>query len=148
MKLLTTILFLFWCCLLIASEREEPPLGYTLRLDNESIRLVPEQPTQIRGRFDNPKATLIPDKERLFTYGGVTFKYPSNFSFEADFDTEGVKMWTLDGNNFVIIVHSYESLEMTPQSFSQDLKKLYGRGAKTENRSYSFNGQKYSGIRV
>ena len=148
MKLFTTFLFLLAWSLLTASEKEEPPLGYTLVLDEKTIRLAPGKEIQIKGLFENPKATLIPDKERLFTYGGITFKYPANFSFEADFKTEGVKIWSLDGNDFVIMVQHYETLKMTPKSFSEELRESYGTGTKTESRSYSFNGQKYSGVRV
>jgi len=148
MKLSTTLLFLLPATLLLASDKDEPSLSYTLRVDKETVRLVPGKDVQIKGRFDNPTVTLVPDTERLFTYAQVTFKYPANFAFEADFDTEGLKMWTLDGNNCVIMVQQYESLAMTPKAFAEQLKKLYGAGTRTENKSYTFNGQKYSGIRV
>ena len=148
MKLPTLILLLLPVIPLLASEKEEPPLSYTLRLDKETVRLTPGKPVEIKGRFDNPTATLVPDTERLFTYGQVTFKYPANFAFEADFDTEGLKSWTLDGSGFVIMLYQYESLEMTPRALADQLKGLYGSGTRTENRSYTFNGQKYSGVRV
>jgi len=148
MKLLTTLMLLLPATLLLASDKEEPVLSYTLRLDKETVRLTPGKAVEIKGRFDNPMATLVPDTERLFTYGQVTFKYPANFAFEADFGTEGVKLWTLDGNAFVIMVHQYESVEMTPKAFADQLKGLYGAGTRIENKSYTFNGQKYSGVRV
>src|SRR5688572_8619021 len=125
MKLLTTLILLVPASLLLASDQEEPALSYTLRLDKETVRLTPGTAVEIKGRFDNPKATLVPDTERLFTYGQITFKYPANFAFEADFDTEGVKLWTLDGNSFVIMVHQYESIEMTPRAFADQLKGHY-----------------------
>ena len=148
MKRLITMLIILSCTALVASEKEEPPLGYTLRLDKETIRLVPGKETQIPGRFENPRATLVPDKERLFTYGGVQFKYPVNFAFEADLETEGIKVWTLDGNDFVITIHQYESDGMTPKDLADELKKLYGGKTKTQAKSYTFNGEKYSGLRV
>ena len=147
MKLLTTFLLLATGALM-AADNEEPALGYTLRLDKETVRLLPGKEVQIKGRFENPTATLIPDKERLFTYGQVAFKYPSNFAFDADFSTEGVKIWKLDGNDFVVMVHQYESMEISPKQLAEQLKKLYGEKTKLENKSHSFNGQKYSGIRV
>jgi hypothetical protein len=148
MKLLTALLLLLPATLLLASDKDEPALSYTLRVDKETVRLVPGKEMQIKGRFDNPTVALVPDTERLFTYGQVTFKYPANFAFEADFENEGVKLWTLDGNSFVIMVHHYESVEMTPKGFAEQLKELYGSGTRTENKSYTFNGQKYSGVRV
>ena len=148
MKHFTTITLLLASSLVIASEKEEPPLGYTLLLDKEKIRLAAGEEIKIKGVFENPKATLIPDQERLFTYGGATFKYPSYFAFEADFEAEGVKQWSLDGNDFVLMLQYYESPKVTPQSLSEELKNLYGPGTQSENISYSFNGNKYSGIRV
>lgn len=148
MKLFTAVLFILPWSILIASEKEEPPLGYTLRFAKESVRVVPGKETEIKGHFENPKVILVPDKERLFTYGGVTFKYPSNFAFEADFQSDGIKIWSLDGNDFVIMVQHFETLSVTPKLFSENLKKVYGPETKAESRSYSFNGQKYSGIRI
>ena len=37
---------------------------------------------------------------------------------------------------------------MTPKAFADQLKGLYGAGTRIENKSYTFNGQKYSGVRV
>ena len=85
MKLLTTLLLLVPASLLLASDKDEPALSYTLRLDKETVRLTPGKAVEIKGRFDNPTATLVPDTERLFTYGQVTFKYPANFAFERLF---------------------------------------------------------------
>ena len=148
MKLLSRFLFLLPASLLVAADDQEPPLGYTLRLDKETVRLVPGKDIQIKGRFENPTATLLPDKERLFTYAQVSFKYPANFAFEADFSTEGVKIWTLDGNDVVIMIHQYESLERTPRALAEELKKMYGEKTQLENKTYTFNRQKYSGVRV
>jgi hypothetical protein len=148
MKKLAPLFIILFCTALVASEKEEPPLGYSLRLDKQTIRLVPGQEIQIPGRFENPRATLVPDKERLFTYGGVQFKYPASFSFEADLETEGIKVWTLDGNDFVITIHQYESEGITPKYLADELKKVYGAKTKTESKSYTFNGEKYSGLRV
>jgi hypothetical protein len=147
-KLLGGGLLLLSAIAVPASDKEEPALGYTLRLDGEVVRLVPGKAVRIKGHFADPKATLVPDTERLFTYGQVTFKYPANFAFEADFDTEGIKMWTLDGNNFVIMVQQYETVEMTPKAFAEQLKELYGPKTKIESRSYTFNSHQYSGTRV
>jgi len=148
MKLFATILCLLASSLAMASEQDEPSLVYTLQIDDQKIRVVPGQEIEIMGAFENPKVTLVPDKARLFTYSGITFKYPSQFAFEADFETAGVKMWSLDGNDCVIMVQQYEALQMTPQTFSEILKESYGPETKLENKSYRFNGQQYSGVRV
>ena len=95
---------------LVASEDKEPELGYTLLVDDQPIRLQPNKETVIAGIFTNLHVRLIPEQERHFTYGGFSFKYPAHFGFEADFRTPGLKLWTLSGNDFVIMVQKYDEL--------------------------------------
>lgn len=133
---------------LAASEALEPPLNYTLKMGERTVRLVPGTEVELKGTFTNPKLTLVPDDHRLFTYGGVTFGYPSDFAFEADFSEKGLKSWTLDGSDCVIMIHCYETEKTTPAAIAESLKGVYGEDSKTEPISHTFNGKKLSGVRV
>jgi hypothetical protein len=44
---------------------------------------------------------------RLFARAGLSFKYPTKFLFEADLDTEGVVIWTLEGGSCVVMVQRF-----------------------------------------
>jgi hypothetical protein len=131
-----------------ASEALEPPLNYTLKIGDQNVRLVPGTEVELKGTFTNPKVTLVPDDHRLFTYGGVTFGYPSDFAFEADFSEKGLKSWTLDGSDFVIMVHCYEAEKITPADIATSLKEVFGKSSKTEPISHTFNGKKLAGLRI
>jgi hypothetical protein len=133
---------------LVAAEDKEPELGYTLLVDDQPIRLQPNKETVIAGTFTNLHVRLIPEQERHFTYGGLSFKYPAHFAFEADFRTPGVKLWTLNGNDFVIMVQKYDDLGIGPGQLVSQLKKKYGEATKTSKISHRLNGREYSGIRI
>lgn len=133
---------------LIASEEKEPELGYTLLVGDQPIRLQPNKETVIAGTFTNLHVRLIPEQERHFTYGGLAFKYPAQFGFEADFRTPGLKLWTLRGNDFIIMVQRCDWPGIGPGQLVSQLKKKYGEAAKTSKISQRLNGREYSGIRV
>ena len=131
-----------------AAENVEPPLNYTLKMGDQNVRRVPGTEVDIKGSFTNPKVTLIPDEHRTFTYGGVTFGYPSDFAFEADFGEKGLKTWSLDGNDSVIMLHCYETEKVTPADMATSLKGVYGKSTKSEPTSYTFNGKELTGVRI
>jgi len=131
-----------------AAENVEPPLNYTLKMGDQSVRLVPGKEAEIKGNFTNPTVTLVPDEHRTFSYGGVTFGYPSDFAFEADFGEKGLKTWTLDGSDSVIMLHCYETEKVTAEDIATSLKGVFGKGTKSEPTSMTFNGKKLSGVRV
>jgi hypothetical protein len=131
-----------------ASEDREPELGYTLHVNGQPFRLLPNENRVIEGSFANPSIRLVPDRERHFTYGGVAFAYPSDFAFDADFGTLGLRQWSLDGNDFVIMVMRWERAKMGPNELAIQLRLTYGKAVTRKPISYRFNGRSYEGIRV
>ena len=85
------------------SEQAEPPLLYQLKLGDTSVPVAEGVPATIDGTFTNPTATLEVASYRVFPHGGVEFRYPRHFTFEADFSAPDVKIWTLSGNSFKIM---------------------------------------------
>jgi hypothetical protein len=81
---------------------------------------------------------------------GVTFKYPAFFGFEADVSDPTVKIWSLDGNDLVIMVQHYLHLEMSAKTMSDQLISYFGDAAVAEPQKISrtFNGKNYDGYRV
>jgi hypothetical protein len=130
------------------AEDTEPPLNYTLKIGDQSVRVVPGVAAEVKGTFTNPKVTLVPDAHRTFGYGGMAFAYPSNFAFEADFSTNGLKSWTLDGNNFVIMIHHYKAEEVAPADLAKVMMQSFGGGTKSEPVSRTFNGNQLAGVRI
>lgn len=131
-----------------ASEDREPGLGYTLNVNGREFRLRSDEDRVIEGSFVNPSVRVVPDRERRFTYGGVAFAYPSDFAFEADFASLGLRQWSLDGNNFVIIVMRWERAKLGPEELAIQLRLSYGKATTRKPISHRFNGTRYKGIRV
>ena len=148
MKLLIFLLIFSLFLPSFADDSKEPKLGFTLKIDGQTVKLEENKETQLKNISKNPKVTLVPDKNRHFTYAGLKFYYPSNMSFEADFSEANLKMWTLDGNDFVISVHQYISLKVSAPGMAAQLKAYYGASTKTSPISYTFNKVKYNGVRV
>ena len=133
--------------LVCGAEDREPALGYTLRINGKEIRLEPGKEIQVDGEFKDPKVSLVPDKFRKFSGAGVSFNYPSHFAFAMDAEEEGVTIWTLDGNNVVIMLQAYDAV-MSPKELGEVLKSTYGPTTKVEGVSHTFEDKKYSGVRV
>ena len=132
----------------MASDEDEPPLGYTLKIDGKEILLEPGKEVKVEGKFENPSVKLVPNKERTFSAAGITFKYPAYFTFEADFTTKGIKMWTLSGKDLLIMVHALETAGMNAQSMAQAMKSQYGKGAKTSPITRTIHGEMLKGVRL
>lgn len=131
-----------------AADNTEPPLGYTLTIDKEKVRLASGETKQLKGTYTDPKITLVPDDFRLFTYGGVTFKYPANFAFETHSEAPGVKIWNLVGSLTTITLYVFESEKVTPEQVVAEMKKRHGPDAKIEKITRIFNGKTLSGMRL
>ena len=133
---------------LSAAEDTEPPLNFTLKIGGKSVRVVPGTAVAVKGTFTDPEVSLVPDAHRTFGYGGMSFAYPSNFAFETDFTEQGLKSWTLDGSNFVIMVQCYDTVKVAPAELAAVWKQTYGEATTSEPVSRTFNGKKLDGVRV
>ena len=123
-------------------------MGYTLKIGEQKVRVEAGSETTIQGMFENPKVTLEPDTERHFTYAGLDFRYPAYFAFEADMETESVRIWTLSGNSSTLMIQHYQTLEMTVEQFTDALKTQYGKSATVKPISRQFKGRTYHGLQV
>jgi hypothetical protein len=140
---------LCWSLLVVASasEKDEPLLGYTLQIDGKEVLLEPGKELKIEGKFENPKVKLLPNQTRLFSAAGVVFKYPAYFTFEADFSTDGIKIWTLSGKDFMVMLHQI-SANVSAKEIAEGMKTQYGKSSKTSPISRKINGQNLKGVRV
>jgi hypothetical protein len=57
---------------------------------------------------------------RVFAKAGVSFKYPTKFLFEADLETEGVVIWTLEGSTCVLMVQRFSGRD-DPEGVLKDV---------------------------
>lgn len=104
------------------SEQAEPPLLYELKVGDKIVPLSEGVPATIEGSFVNPAVTLEVEPHRIFPHGGVEFRYPRHFTFEADLSAADVKIWTLSGNSFKIM-YFVTSQPLTVDTFIESMSQ-------------------------
>ncbi len=145
-KSLLVCISLVGVCLAV-DEGKEPPLICTLTIDGKTHELVPGKPLQLRGTYKNPTVLLETSPTRKFEYGGVEFLYPAAFGWDANIMGPADRIWTLEGNNFVIIV-LVSSGALTAESQAEDMaeqfRKAKPRISDTQRKigGRSFKGKK------
>lgn len=133
--------------LTFAGEDKEPSIGYTIHIGNKTVRLYPGQEKTISGKFDNPKIRIEGDKERLFEYANMKFKYPAYFTFEADVKSEAYKNWTLSGNDVKIMIFVVQT-PFTPEDYVYRIQSKFGKNTRSSSVTHNLGGKLYKGKRV
>lgn len=129
-------------------ESTEPTDQYVLKIDGHNYPIELNKRTQLSVSLSNPEILLKVNPYKTFKYGGVFFKYPRYFTFEAYLDHPGVKMWSLSGNNAVILFQKFQ----TPIEHRDSAKLLahkYGReNCKIEECEIIISGKSIQGSKV
>lgn len=107
-------------------ETREPPLELVVKIDGQSVSISEGESARVEGTFTNPTVTVTPQPYRVFEYGGVTFRYPRGFMFEADLDDPLVKSWTLSGNDITIMYFTFGE-EVTRGNLARNMMEGFGR---------------------
>jgi hypothetical protein len=107
------------------SESQEPPLRFNLKLGERTVVITEGETTQLRGKFEDPKVTLVVDPHRVFDFQGVSFQYPRSFGFEADLADPSAKSWTLSGNDFKIMLMVIQG-STTASEYADNLVAEFG----------------------
>ena len=129
-------------------ESIEPPVGYSLKVGDKVVRLKEREPALLEGTFTNPKITLTADDYRVFPYAGISFRYPSDFAFEADLEDKNLRRWSLDGKNCVIMVQEY-GVKIELDDLVDALAKRFGEANTVRSEiSLTLGGQRLQGTRI
>jgi hypothetical protein len=90
-----------------AREDQEPPELFFLELGGKRVPIELGKPFQTDALGEARTATLRVEPYRVFQYAGLRFHYPREYTFEADFQTPLVALWTLSGTNCTIMVQRF-----------------------------------------
>ena len=85
-------------------ESAEPKRAYALRVNGQQVVLQPGVEVQLEGSFENPIVKLALGSTRNFRYGGISFDYPADFTWEADVSDPSFRIWTMDGADVSLMV--------------------------------------------
>ena len=84
---------------------------FSLDVEGRSVEVELDTPVELDLGEGKVEVTLRVRPYRVFDFAGVRFHYPRHLGFEADLSSPPTSIWTLDGNNVVIMVQRYEGLD-------------------------------------
>ncbi len=108
-----------------ADETKEPPLKLTLFVNGKPFPVEFGREQKLAGEFKNPTIVLRAAATRRFSYGGISFEYPANFTWEADIEGKDYRCWTISGNDSKIMYFVLRS-EFTPELYATSMVKQFG----------------------
>ena len=95
--------------------------------------------TSVTARVSNAKT---------LSTGDVSFDYPRHFGFEFDGSTEGMRQWSLDGNNVVLMLFEIEGAGEV-KDFEEGMAERFGKkNCKGSDTSKRLGGQELQGRRL
>lgn len=141
-------------CLLVGLgwSQPEPPLRYQLTVDGKSHTLLLDRPLELNIGGRPVKLKLQAANYREFAIAGVRFHYPCQMSYEVDKSTPGLTIYTLDGNDAVIMLMCPGQIlgkdELLKETVA-NLKAEYGKGKVVEEPlELKLNGSLLRGSRL
>jgi len=109
----------------------EPPLQMQVLIGGKTVAAEAGRTmeVEVEGKKLSLRIDLLP--HRLFDRGGVRFLYPTSHGWEVDRTTPNVTIYTMDGNDTIIMLVKYD-VEITPKKASDSmvstLSGRYGQG--------------------
>ena len=92
---------------------QEPPMIFYLEAGGKKTPIELGKPFKLDALPSASTAILRAEPYRVFPYAGISFRYPRSFTFETDFKTKGVRIWSLEGPSYLIMVQEYPVLAIT-----------------------------------
>ncbi|HEV2294837.1 MAG TPA: hypothetical protein VGR35_13360 [Tepidisphaeraceae bacterium] len=95
-------------------EEAEPPLRIEVEIGGKTVAAEPGKrvEVEVEGKKISLRINVLP--HRQFDRAGVRFLYPASCSWEVDRDEPGVTIYTMDGNDSVLMLMKYD-VPLTPE---------------------------------
>ncbi len=152
MKNIITIISLLLCNVLSFAQNTEKKKSETksmfeIQINSKKYELEEGNELDVKGELKNPKISIRLLDFKKFNAGKLSFEYPSNFSFEVE-KSEGYKNWTLDGNNYVIMIFDIDG-ESQVKDFIDNMIIQFGKEkCKTKEIKSKLGEKILSGIQL
>jgi hypothetical protein len=120
------ILLLLVICVLagrpsVAQEDQEPLQSFEVNVNGEVIPLREGDTLEIGGK----SVVIHPTRLKTFRLDDLEFEYPRDFSFRYESENT-FRNWTLDGNNFVIMVFEFPA-KVEIDELAKEMSRKFGR---------------------
>lgn len=98
---------------------------YTLYVDGKPVDMEAGKELTLEGQFTNPVLRIVVDRFVLFDNGTISFRYPNYFARQEEGGI-GYKSWTLDGNDFNIMLFHFDG-KVKVEDVTELIKKKFGK---------------------
>jgi len=130
----------------------EPPMSFELVIDGNATPVELDKPVKVTVHGKETTIRLAAKPTRLFRKAGISFDYPRHMAFEYDDSTPGLRIWSLDGNNTVLMLLKYDMPIKPANALNLMVSQLvgqYGRSnSKVSASSIELGDSKLSGKRI
>ena len=128
------------------------PLEFILEIDGQGIPMATGTPVKLTIAGKEVVARLVQKPDRLFKTPGLSFRIPSQHAYEFDDSSPGMKQWTFDGNDNVVIVTGtdvgIEAGELIKSTVDGIVSKFGRKNSKQEKSELTLGGKKYPSVRL
>ena len=88
----------------VSNEFTEPPLELVLHVEGQTHDVRLDQPLKIKVKEHDLNVMVSAKPYRTFRAAGLEFRYPRHFAFQVERSAPNVTIWSLDGNDTVVMV--------------------------------------------
>jgi hypothetical protein len=129
------------------AQDKSPSTLYSLLINGNKYVIEEGKDLKINETFVNPIVTIKSEPFQLFDNGNISFLYPKYFSREEEGGI-GYKTWTLDGNDFNIMLFNFEG-NVEIEQFVEIIYKKFGKKNCTRSQIITRIGKEdLTGIRL
>lgn len=123
--------------------QKEPAVKIEVVSDGETISLFDGDTVILHGH----KTVIRTGRTKTFQLDGLEFQYPRDFAYRYEQES-GVKTWTFDGNNFVIMLFEFER-KADIAAFTRIMVRKFGKkNCSVEDRTLQLASQALKGKRI
>ena len=103
------VFFSSFCATAAEAEGKDPQLVFFFDADGRRVPVELDKAFSPQLLGTAKAATLRLEPHREFAYGGLRFRFPREYSFEAELGSPVLSMWTLTGNDCTLMIHRYRN---------------------------------------
>lgn len=138
-----TVLCVLLCSTAFGQEDEPPKTRLEFIIDGQTISINEGDTIEIGSK----KVIVNTARARRFQLDKLGFDYPRDFAYRYEAETT-FKTWTLDGNNFVIVVFEFP-VQIELEMFTGEMVKKFGKkNCKVSSRKLKLGSADLAGQRI
>lgn len=125
---------------------EEPPLQLVIEIGDQKVDAVVGKPMQVKVGGETVSLRVTTKPTRHFSSDGISFSYPSNFTFSIDPDTPAVKIWSIEGSDTMIMLqrHTLMPAEMIRDMVAEATLSQLGGSPKKSSTTLNLGNEKHA----